>query len=1351
MSTVKVYNSSTGQWEYAAIGAQGPQGPAGTVAVEVGGPITLSGTSTAATLGFNSTGYVRNSFDNVLSSVTQSTSYQTGALVISGGVGIAKNLYVQGNIDLTGNININGTITGNLTEVNVTNLNVVDSLIYLADNNLTSDSVDIGIYGAYRPSTDTSGHKHTGLIRDHNDSGIWKLVSGAPEVDSNDVDFGLNDVNVNFDQLKLKSLIVTDASTTRTNLGLGSTSAVSFGTITAGGVITTTIANNRGAINISSSGTGDPSATLGGDFWSVGTSARSFKVNSGSAGIKTLAYADGSNISGIPNSATTATNANTASAIVVRDASGNFSAGTITATGFSGPLSGNATTATGLTGTQPSNVVYAGPASGSATTATFRALVIADLPSALLSNSISGVLKATAGVISAATANTDYLTPSGSGTSLTGVVKTGSANTFSAKNTFAQGSATEGSINIPSMGPIGPSAPLSGDLWVSGTSGYALYFRSPSITYQLAYTDGSNADTSGSLVLKNNANAFTVGGHTITNSDPAVKPLMIKAANSQSANLLEIQPNASTTPIFQVTSFGGVIAPYVSAANNGLASTRLYVNTSATEFGIVARGSASQTADLFQFQSSTPTVLAGTNAVGQSYTGSTTPILTQVGGVPTGTNYGVSGGLGSPTATTFQITLTSAHNLAVGDLVTVTGLTYSGSTNPNGTFVLTGVGNAGPYYVQYTLATNPTIISFASGAVTAPAQSSITQKSAVTIGLTIKPFSSTSTYTQTWQSATSSLVSSVQANGSFAIGTFGGNFGSQYSLSIGSITGATGIPVAIRGSTNQAGDLLQLHQSASPYILAGINAAGQFYTGPTTAAPINGSSVGTISATTVTANTSTVYQLAAATGLTVGDLITVPSAGALTSAQGAGTNLVVTVVDDTNFRVTALTPNATASATGLSGTMTVPAQVSITSRNSSTTSLAINIPASSTGNFVNFLNGTTSMARIDSAGGIRTPSVANTTLYANSSLSFSATGLLALTGTSGNVPLKIQNSVTSSTSDLTQWIAGSTTVARVDVSGGWGGTYTNTPSHRNVLHNGGFNIWQRGTSVSITNSTAAYGCDRWIGYANAQSTMAGVLGGTGTSHYVGATLTPFAGVNITGYMVQRIEAKDSWHLAGNTVTVSGNFTGTAVVVALYYATTSDDSWSTFTSASPASSGTVITSSGGTVTSNGTRSSISFPVPAAAVFGLQLVISTATIDSIPLKVQDVQLELGSVATPFERRPYNYELALCQRYYERVTNTSGATSVLIFTVSSSSAQTGLIQHSPKRVLPTFNYSGTWYGGGTGLSANVNTVTGMTYTAISLQTTRVQMSVGGTTNGNGSGLAAAPNGYYELIADL
>jgi hypothetical protein len=61
----------------------------------------------------------------------------------------------------------------------------------------------------------------------------------------------------------------------------------------------------------------------------------------------------------VSNSATTATAANTASTIVLRDASNNFSAETITATTFSGALSGNATTATTATTVSNSSITFA--------------------------------------------------------------------------------------------------------------------------------------------------------------------------------------------------------------------------------------------------------------------------------------------------------------------------------------------------------------------------------------------------------------------------------------------------------------------------------------------------------------------------------------------------------------------------------------------------------------------------------------------------------------------------------------------------------------------------------------------------------------------------------------------------------------------------------------------------------------------------------------------------------------------------------------------------------------------------------------------------------------------------------
>jgi hypothetical protein len=66
-----------------------------------------------------------------------------------------------------------------------------------------------------------------------------------------------------------------------------------------------------------------------------------------SAAIADTKLATISTASKVSNSATTATNANTASAIVARDASGNFSAGTITAS-LTGDVTGNASTATAL-------------------------------------------------------------------------------------------------------------------------------------------------------------------------------------------------------------------------------------------------------------------------------------------------------------------------------------------------------------------------------------------------------------------------------------------------------------------------------------------------------------------------------------------------------------------------------------------------------------------------------------------------------------------------------------------------------------------------------------------------------------------------------------------------------------------------------------------------------------------------------------------------------------------------------------------------------------------------------------------------------------------------------------------
>ena len=91
-------------------------------------------------------------------------------------------------------------------------------------------------------------------------------------------------------------------------------------------------------------GTTNPSATT--------------RLNYGGYLYATRFYGDGSNLTSIPNSATTAASANGASTIVARDASGAFSAEVITATSFSGSGASLTSLPAGqLSGTIPSGVL----------------------------------------------------------------------------------------------------------------------------------------------------------------------------------------------------------------------------------------------------------------------------------------------------------------------------------------------------------------------------------------------------------------------------------------------------------------------------------------------------------------------------------------------------------------------------------------------------------------------------------------------------------------------------------------------------------------------------------------------------------------------------------------------------------------------------------------------------------------------------------------------------------------------------------------------------------------------------------------------------------------------------------
>ena len=81
----------------------------------------------------------------------------------------------------------------------------------------------------------------------------------------------------------------------------------------------------------------------------------------------------------------------------------------------------------------------------------------------------------------------------------------------------------------------------------------------------------------------------------------------------------------------------------------------------------------------------------------------------------------------------------------------------------------------------------------------------------------------------------------------------------------------------------------------------------------------------------------------------------------------------------------------------------------------------------------------------------------------------------------------------------------------------------------------------------------------------------------------------------------------------------------------------------------------------------------------------------------IEFAQVQLEVGKIATPFEHRSYGEELALCQRYFEKLGSVgAGGNYAGIGTGFSSNGVTGSIvvtMRTPKRATPTFSHSGSF----------------------------------------------------------
>ena len=212
---------------------------------------------------------------------------------------------------------------------------------------------------------------------------------------------------------------------------------------------------------------------------------------------------------------------------------------------------------------------------------------------------------------------------------------------------------------------------------------------------------------------------------------------------------------------------------------------------------------------------------------------------------------------------------------------------------------------------------------------------------------------------------------------------------------------------------------------------------------------------------------------------------------------------------------------------------------------------------------------------------------------------------------------------------------------------------------RNVLINGDFKVWQRGTSITVT-SGSPYTADRWCvtagGTANfSASRQTASLDGF---QYCLRFQRTASNTNTSAlYLSQPVETVNSVPLANKQVSFSfyaragTNFSAasSALNVRIVTGTGTDGNYLAATLTGQAFQ----LDTTATLTTSWRRFTYSVLIPSGVnqvqpVFFYTPVGTAGAADYV--EFTGVQLEQNSQPTPFEQRPIGVELALCQRYYE-----------------------------------------------------------------------------------------------------
>lgn len=256
------------------------------------------------------------------------------------------------------------------------------------------------------------------------------------------------------------------------------------------------------------------------------------------------------------------------------------------------------------------------------------------------------------------------------------------------------------------------------------------------------------------------------------------------------------------------------------------------------------------------------------------------------------------------------------------------------------------------------------------------------------------------------------------------------------------------------------------------------------------------------------------------------------------------------------------------------------------------------------------------------------------------------------------------NALTDNTSTLSVGIA---TVGALHVNGN---AYPSAGalSNRNFVINGGFDVWQRGTVVSSRSSSGYFGADRWRSHASGgtynQSRETVPLGDSTVGrfkYFMRHACTIGNNYNSIQHRIEGVGTVPEGKATLSFYAKGTNPAGGSLMAG--YSQNFGTGGSPSSTNQPAEVNFTLTSSWQRFTIEFTVGSISGKTLGTdnndffQIFIGQPAADTST-DAWTLDITGVQLETGSVATPFEHRSYNDELTRCQRYYLRYNNDDGA---------------------------------------------------------------------------------------------